>query len=180
MKLNVGCSKHPMKGYINLDIMPYPETDVVCDATKLPFPRGTAEEIYAGHLLEHLEDPLGFFIESHRLLQEDGKLVIVVPDPTKSTTDDMMTVGTLFGFWLTNGKPDPSTPEGMHRSWWTFDLLRAIGNHLGFTYERCIDPWKEERLVIGADWHTGCVFKRGKLDRRMALAYTHYATIMEF
>jgi predicted SAM-dependent methyltransferase len=178
MKLNLGSNRHALEGHINADIALYPEADIVCDAAHAPFPTESISEIYAGHLLEHMDDPLGFFIESHRLLVRGGQLMVVVPDPTKSTTDDPMTIGSLFGFWLTDDLPDPDIPIGMHRTWWTAELLHAVGCHMGFSYERAVDPWEEENLVIGADWHVGIVFKKSELDPTIKLAYEHYHRIL--
>ena len=179
MKLNIGCNRHKLGGYVDADIVPFPEAEIVLDAAHIPFQNSQIEEIYAGHLLEHLKDPLGFFLECHRILKDDGLLVVVVPDPGKLPTDDPIIIGILFGFWFVNDYPDPDVPEAMHRTWWNATLLHSVGCHLGFDFERTVHPWDDEHLVIGANWHTGIVFRKAQLDPVIALGYSHYRRIID-
>lgn len=55
--------------------------DVQCDATKLDkFEDGSVGGILAKHLLEHIVDPFPVLKEWGRVLDEGGRLVIIVPD----------------------------------------------------------------------------------------------------
>jgi SAM-dependent methyltransferase len=53
---------------------------VVGDAHELPFQNEMFDAINMNHVLEHLEDPLKFLRESHRVLKTNGFLFIGVPN----------------------------------------------------------------------------------------------------
>jgi predicted SAM-dependent methyltransferase len=57
MKLNIGCGKKILEGYVNLDKIKLPGVDVVQDLNKYPweFQDNTFDEIYADNVMEHLE-----------------------------------------------------------------------------------------------------------------------------
>ncbi|HYS99636.1 MAG TPA: class I SAM-dependent methyltransferase [Thermoplasmata archaeon] len=79
-RMNLGCGRRPIPGYVNVDIFPGPGVDVVADVQKrLPFDDGTFEEVYASHVLEHVLDLPLAIREIHRVLKSDGLLVARVP-----------------------------------------------------------------------------------------------------
>lgn len=47
---------------------------------KLPYKKNSFDGIILSHVLEHLDDPTNALIEIKRLLKENGKLVIIVPN----------------------------------------------------------------------------------------------------
>ena len=53
---------------------------IVADAHALPFRDETIDEIFAGHLIEHLEDPLRFLKECRRVLRRGGMVTVVTPN----------------------------------------------------------------------------------------------------
>ena len=69
MKLNLGCNDFKLKGFINIDIDPRVNPDVVADVCKLPYEDNSVEEIYAGHVLEHIPMYIDALKEWHRVLQ---------------------------------------------------------------------------------------------------------------
>ena len=91
--LNLGCnewnitSNDPNVKWINIDadksdkIRP----DLQCRAEELPFEDNFADEIYAGHLLEHFDMHEGSKVleEWHRVLKPGGVITITVPDVEK-------------------------------------------------------------------------------------------------
>lgn len=85
MKLNLGCWKFKIKDWINIDIDHSVNPDVIMDATKLEYPDNSIEEIYAGHLLEHLTMREGgdALNEWKRVLIPGGLCTITVPDVEK-------------------------------------------------------------------------------------------------
>jgi len=80
-KLNLGCWKDIKKDYINLDILKNPGVDVVWDIDKLPWPfkKEEFEEVYASHVLEHVENLTNVMKEIKRICKNKAKLVIRVP-----------------------------------------------------------------------------------------------------
>src|SRR5579859_7956373 len=88
MKVNVGCGGWPLPGFVNLDNREGTAANIMADAGQsnpsvfLPFLDSSLDEIYAGHLLEHLEPIQGdwFLKECLRVLKSGGLLGVVVPD----------------------------------------------------------------------------------------------------
>jgi SAM-dependent methyltransferase len=75
----------PALDTIYLDINPpevyyYDASWVVADAQHLPFRPNSIDEIYAAHVIEHLEDPLRFLSECHRVLKRGGTVTVVTPN----------------------------------------------------------------------------------------------------
>jgi len=83
MKLNLGCRFHRIEGFTNIDIDESIHPDIVADATKLEsFKDNSVEEIYASHLLEHIdrEQRINVLTKWYKLLKLGGILWIVIPD----------------------------------------------------------------------------------------------------
>jgi len=80
-KLNLGAGKINVKeGYVNLDMINYPEIDVVWDLNKLPLPFKDEEfdEILARNILEHV-NYVPLMNELYRILKPKGKIKIGIP-----------------------------------------------------------------------------------------------------
>lgn len=86
MKLNVGCGNDWRTGWVNIDSSADSAADKVMPAEDLDLPDGSAQEIEALHLIEHL----GYFrtryflSECFRTLRPGGRLVIETPDIVKT------------------------------------------------------------------------------------------------
>ena len=80
LRLNVGCGKGRIEGWVNCDLHPGPNVDEVFDCQgKWPFPDDAAQDLTASHMLEHLDDPKAFFREAWRVLMPNGAMAIRVP-----------------------------------------------------------------------------------------------------
>lgn len=57
-KLHLGCGEDIKEGYINLDFLKMDGVDVVHNLNKFPYPfeDNQFDEVYASHILEHLDD----------------------------------------------------------------------------------------------------------------------------
>ncbi len=76
MKLNLGCGRNILPGYLNADKY---GGEVICDAMHLPFRDGVFEEVLMIHTLEHILD-LGLAMrEIHRVLTLNCLLKAIVP-----------------------------------------------------------------------------------------------------
>lgn len=83
LMLNLGCGEIHKDGWINIDLTSK-KADFHLDLRKrLPFRNNSCKEIYSEHFLEHLsypDDALFFLSETYRVLDNGGKLTVVVPD----------------------------------------------------------------------------------------------------
>ncbi len=80
-RLNLGCGTDIRKGYVNLDSVKLPGVDKVHDLNKVPYPfkDNTFDEIYASHVIEHLEDLPKVMKELRRISKPGGRVIIRVP-----------------------------------------------------------------------------------------------------
>jgi predicted SAM-dependent methyltransferase len=145
-KLNLGCAHWKKDGWTNIDIVDWPEhPDIVADVTTLEF--AEIEEIYAGHLLEHLEDPLAALRQWYSWLKTGGKLGVVVPDVEE------------VEMWLAMGRDTDWLRAAMydegHKWYPTKVKLRDLLIEAGFEDLVEIDRFKDWRLVAGAQWQVG-------------------------
>lgn len=80
MKLNLGCGKNKKEGYINVDRLPEVSPDMTADLNEpLPWKNNSIDEIYCWNTMEHLENPVQFISECHRILKPGCKMIFRVP-----------------------------------------------------------------------------------------------------
>jgi predicted SAM-dependent methyltransferase len=84
VKLNLGCADRYVEGWHNVDHEPCPHPrDETVDLTgPLPWPDGSIELVYAGHLLEHLtyEQCRTLLVGLRDLMVPGGQLMAIGPD----------------------------------------------------------------------------------------------------
>ncbi len=83
-KINLGCGRDILPGWINLDKMKLSGVDTIadlddCQTTPLPFDNDEIDEFLASHVIEHLHNPLAFMEEIHRIAKPNAKAVFRVP-----------------------------------------------------------------------------------------------------
>ena len=82
-RVNIGCGKNPIEGWINLDLVSYPGVYFWDCRSELPFSDSAVTAIYSEHFFEHLDaetETRVFLRECLRCLQSKGVLRLVVPD----------------------------------------------------------------------------------------------------
>jgi SAM-dependent methyltransferase len=81
LKLNLGCGRKYLAGYVNCDVSQAVKADKHFDLNQPPYPfaSGGAAEILLDNVLEHLDDIPRVMAELHRLLRPGGLLCIHVP-----------------------------------------------------------------------------------------------------
>lgn len=86
IRLNIGAGLMPIPGYRSVDSQAYPGIDLVCRIPPLPYADGEVQDIYAGHVLEHIPplDLAAFLTECVRVLAPGGSLTVVCPDSDKA------------------------------------------------------------------------------------------------
>ena len=86
--LDVGCGRRPYEktyfakadSYLGTDYLTDRSLpDVVASALDLPFEDGSFDTVTSTEVLEHVPDPLRALKEMHRVLRQDGVLIITVP-----------------------------------------------------------------------------------------------------
>lgn len=80
-KLNIGCGKDIIDGFMHLDFIKGPGIDFVHDLNKFPYPLkdNYFSEILAKHIIEHLDDPEKFCEEMWRITPHGGRIIIRTP-----------------------------------------------------------------------------------------------------
>ena len=82
IRLNLGCGRYPLPGFINVDQFANVNPDLVCNALDLPYAPGSVDAIYCGHLLEHLTLKEGRQALAYwrGLLKPGGTIAVTVPN----------------------------------------------------------------------------------------------------
>lgn len=84
LRINIGSGTVPLDGFVNVDALPdAPGVDVVADISEpLPFEDGSADMLYAAHILEHFPTDAvpGLLADWRRVLKDGGELLVAVPD----------------------------------------------------------------------------------------------------
>lgn len=79
-KLNIGCAKTILEGFVNCDLRKGPGVDKQFDLQgPWPFSDESVEYIRASHIMEHLQDRIACFKEANRVLEPNGILEIWSP-----------------------------------------------------------------------------------------------------
>lgn len=122
IRIGVGDTLPKQHGYINVDIRPLDNIDVVADAMKLPFRKGEHDSIESRNLVEHFSryeiDDL--FKEWARVLKKKGTMVIQTID-----------MGELMDYWREIPEDNlldailgaQTYPENFHKMAFTKDIL---------------------------------------------------------
>lgn len=82
-RLHVGCGRVHLDGWVNVDVEPESECDLVWDVNDpWPFPDASCRLIFNEHIVEHLTVWQGqhFFRECRRVLQPGGVLRVAMPN----------------------------------------------------------------------------------------------------
>jgi len=96
--LNLGCGHMRIEGVPGLDLAQAGETgmggrkfkgaktDIVGDATDIPFGDHSLDFLFAAHLFEHIVDPVALLNEWRRVLKPGGVLYATMPNHNKTDT----------------------------------------------------------------------------------------------
>lgn len=84
LKVNLGCGRACMPGWVNVDATALPGVDVVadlerCRTQRLPFPDDSVDELLLSHVLEHVDDTLALMQELHRVSRPGAIATIRCP-----------------------------------------------------------------------------------------------------
>ena len=84
VKLDLGCGRNKREGFMGVDILSFPEVDLVFDLRQpnWPIDSDSVDEINCSHFLEHLTgaERINFFNEVYRILKPGAQATIVTPN----------------------------------------------------------------------------------------------------
>lgn len=143
MRINVGCGRHVLDGWVNVDMEVSQKAarppEILASAAAISLPDACADEVMAIHVLEHFYrwEVAGVLAEWHRLLKPGGQLTLELPDILKCARNliklaaagadaDQMAMWGLYG--------DPGTANQLmcHRWGWHPATLQAELQAAGF------------------------------------------------
>src|SRR3989344_4898284 len=80
-RLNLGCGPDIKQGYVNMDVLKISGVDVVHNLNKFPYPfkNNEFDEVYASHVLEHLDDFIIVMKELKRICKPGALIKIRGP-----------------------------------------------------------------------------------------------------
>lgn len=80
-RLNVGCGRNPLVGWINMDKADLHGVDVVWDLATfpLPFEDDSIDEFLLSHVIEHINAPLPLMEELWRIAKPGARMIIRTP-----------------------------------------------------------------------------------------------------
>lgn len=88
--LDIGCGTKPYrdlfnyKRYYGIDVIKTnSKLDILANAYNIPFKENTIDVLLSTQVLEHLENPNIFMSEAFRVLKNDGKFILTVPQTWK-------------------------------------------------------------------------------------------------
>ena len=165
MRLNLGCGRHVLDGWTNVDVQRSPRAarapEILSDLRTIPLPDACAEEAMAIHVLEHFYrwDADIALVEWSRLLAPHGRLVLELPNIIKCCQNLIAgTPGKIdpdqMSYWGIYGDPRDQDPYMVHRWGWSPSALTATLKSHGFV----------EIQEEPTQWHSV-----GKLHRDMRL-----------
>lgn len=150
MKLNLGCGPRKMEGFINVDIRKEMSTDVVDDIrTLVSFKDGTADLIYACHVLEHFKknERLEVLKRWQEVLKPGGILRIAVPDFYAVAHSYLTKIVPLEKLWSSlNGSQRHD--YDFHYHCYDFDSLKQDLEMVGFSSVHRYDWRKTEHANV--------------------------------
>jgi predicted SAM-dependent methyltransferase len=136
MFLIAGCGKHKKKekDHINLDVISFPNVDVVHNLNIIPWPFEDSYFLHvsAVHVVEHLNSLVDFMNEAWRVLQPGGSLLIKTPlagaDPDLEWADPTHKRCYRIHTFVNYFSPEGVNVFGYTDKAWNFFHLRAKHN----------------------------------------------------
>lgn len=103
-RLNLGCGRKKLEGFVNVDIAEPVNPDIVWDLDRFPYPlpRGHFVDIQAHQVVEHLADIPAFMDEVHALLAPGGSVEITTPHYSHPNSYNDPTHRWHLGFYAFN------------------------------------------------------------------------------
>jgi ubiquinone/menaquinone biosynthesis C-methylase UbiE len=142
-RLDIGCGNNKMPGATYIDIDPDVHPDIVHDLNKFPYPiaDNSFDEIYAKHIIEHLNDPVGFMKEMARVLKPGGTIFVETPHFSSRVAYSEPQHKLFFSYFMFNSLINKLPLEVMEQKMTFYKSFRtcgiaALANKYPDSYER--------------------------------------------
>lgn len=149
IKLNLGCGKQRMDGFIGVDSIAYEGVDIVCDlgSGTWPWADNSVDFAHCSHFIEHLTnlndkwERVHFFNELFRVMKPMGQCFLVFPhrssnrfhgDPTHKEPLDEFAFFYLDRLWRSQNAPHTDiqyNPNGYDCNWnctWGYTVIPEL------------------------------------------------------
>jgi predicted SAM-dependent methyltransferase len=148
-KIHLGCGEKKIEGFLNVDIRPELNPDIIDDISKLnKIENSSVNLIYACHVLEHFgrHEYKNVLKRWYEILSDGGTLRISVPDFEKVVEyyNKHKNLKSLLGF-LYGGQ---NYPENFHFCTFDFLTLESVLKEIGFSHVKTYDWRKTEHSFI--------------------------------
>jgi len=79
--LDIGCGNNKIKDAVGLDISKDSQADIIWDLNNYPYPieENAFDKVFAKHIIEHVDDPIRFLQEIHRIVKPEGTCFLETP-----------------------------------------------------------------------------------------------------
>lgn len=136
MRLNLGCGKRKLDGYVNVDVRK--DADLVCDVRELPEELfGKADEILAVHLIEHFTyyDAPRVLLHWRQVLKPGGRIILECPNLQEACLSFLADPErVMFGMNCIYGEPQPDGNIWQLHKWgYTPKSLMGLLEYCGYT-----------------------------------------------
>jgi SAM-dependent methyltransferase len=157
LKINVGCGRNVLGGWINLDRVAGEGVNVAadldaCRTTPLPFNNNSCDEFLLSHVIEHIRDPLALMQELHRIATPNATATIRVPYGTADDAwEDPTHVRPYFlGSFAYFGQPVYWRADYGYRGDWKVEALHLFvePDCAGQTPDEILKRVRRERNIV--------------------------------
>ncbi len=142
-RLDIGCGNNKMPGATYLDFDSKAHPDILHDLNKFPYPikDNSYDEIYAKHIIEHLNDVVSFIKEMERILKPGGTVFIATPHFSSRVAYSEPQHTRFFSYFMFNSLLSFVNLDVVEQKITFYKLFRASGisflaNKYPDTYER--------------------------------------------
>lgn len=153
MRLNLGCGKMLLDGFVNIDIQQNPKAkrpiDLTADVRNVPLSDECADEVHAYHVIEHFHrwETDAVLAEWKRLLKPGGRLVLELPDLEKACRNLLAGDTDQMSYWGIYGDPSHRDPFMCHPWGFTPRTMRQLLEAGGFLDIKFLPPETHGRRI---------------------------------